>query len=81
MTPAAVIFDCDGVVVDSEEMTFDLLVEEFAAHGLPLTRAVIARDYIGGTMTDVARRARAAFVVHQRRDAGPSAQSARKTGS
>ncbi|WP_435257600.1 HAD family hydrolase [Thioclava sp. FR2] len=59
MTPKAVLFDCDGVVVDSEEMTFDLLVEEFAAHGLPLTRDVIARDYIGGTMADVARRARA----------------------
>lgn len=60
MIPAAVIFDCDGVIVDSEEMTFDLLVEEFADHGLPLTREVIARDYIGGTMADVARRARAA---------------------
>lgn len=58
MKPKAVIFDCDGVVVDSEEMTFDLLVEEFAAHGLPLPREVIARDYIGGTMADVARRAR-----------------------
>lgn len=58
MKPKAVIFDCDGVVVDSEEMTFDLLVDEFAAHGLPLSREVIARDYIGGTMADVARRAR-----------------------
>ena len=60
MTLAAVIFDCDGVIVDSEEMTFDLLVEEFAAHGLPLPRETIARDYIGGTMADVARRARTA---------------------
>lgn len=60
MPPKAVIFDCDGVVVDSEEMTFDLLVEEFTSHGLPLTRDVIARDYIGGTMVDVATRARAA---------------------
>lgn len=59
MIPKAVLFDCDGVVVDSEEMTFDLLVEEFAAHDLPLDREVIARDYIGGTMADVARRARA----------------------
>lgn len=58
MTPKAVLFDCDGVVVDSEEMTFDLLVEEFSAHGLPLTHDVIARDYIGGTMADVAHRAR-----------------------
>jgi HAD superfamily hydrolase (TIGR01509 family) len=59
LPPNAVIFDCDGVVVDSEEMTFDLLVDEFAQHGLILTRDVIARDYIGGTMADVANRARA----------------------
>ncbi|MFN4155099.1 MAG: HAD family hydrolase [Paracoccaceae bacterium] len=59
-TPKAVIFDCDGVVVDSEGMTFELLVGEFAAHGLPLTVEVIARDFIGGTMADVAARARAA---------------------
>ena len=56
--PKAVIFDCDGVIVDSEEMTFDLLVDEFATHGLPVSRDVIARDYIGGTMADVARRAK-----------------------
>lgn len=60
MIPKAVLFDCDGVVVDSEEMTFDLLVDEFSTYGLPLPREVIARDYIGGTMADVARRARAA---------------------
>lgn len=60
LPPAAVIFDCDGVIVDSEEMTFDLLADEFATHGLPLDRDVIARDYIGGTMADVASRAKAA---------------------
>lgn len=58
--PEAVIFDCDGVIVDSEGMTFDLLVDEFAAHGLHMPVERIARDFIGGTMHDVAGRARAA---------------------
>ncbi|MDP2082279.1 MAG: HAD-IA family hydrolase [Pseudotabrizicola sp.] len=60
MTPRAVIFDCDGVVVDSEGMTFELLVGEFASHDLLLPVEVIARDFIGGTMADVAHRARKA---------------------
>lgn len=60
MTPKAVIFDCDGVVVDSEEMTFVLLAEDFARHGLHLSVETIARDFIGGTMRDLALRARAA---------------------
>lgn len=60
MTPRAVLFDCDGVIVDSEAMTFVLLAEEFANHGLHLTPDEIARDFIGGTMTDVADRARRA---------------------
>lgn len=53
MTPAAVIFDCDGVIVDSEPASFELLSDEFARHGLPLSIAEIERDFIGGTMRDV----------------------------
>lgn len=58
MRPDAVLFDCDGVIVDSEPMTFVLLAEDFAQHGLHLSVAEIARDFIGGTMADVATRAR-----------------------
>ena len=58
--PAAVLFDCDGVIVDSEGPTFDLLAQDLAAHGLPLTRHVLETDYIGGTIETVAARARAA---------------------
>ena len=58
MTPKAVIFDCDGVLVDSEEMTFELLSQDFAEHGLYLTPSAIAQDFIGGTMAGVADLAR-----------------------
>ncbi len=33
------IFDCDGVVVDSEPVAFDLLGRDFAEHGLTLVAA------------------------------------------
>lgn len=60
MIPAAVLFDCDGVIVDSEGPTFDLLIADLAAHGLPLTLHQLEADYIGGTIETVAKRARAA---------------------
>ncbi|NHB76372.1 HAD family hydrolase [Rhodobacter calidifons] len=58
--PQAVLFDCDGVVVDSEGMTFDLFLKDLAAHGLPLTPEAFEADFVGGTVEMVARRARAA---------------------
>jgi HAD superfamily hydrolase (TIGR01509 family) len=58
--PAAVLFDCDGVIVDSEGPTFDLLLADLATLGLPLTRHELQANYIGGTIETVATRARAA---------------------
>ncbi|MDQ2066875.1 HAD family phosphatase [Xinfangfangia sp. CPCC 101601] len=58
--PKAVIFDCDGVLVDSEGPTFALLLTNLAQHGLPLTLHALETDYIGGTIETVATRARAA---------------------
>lgn len=58
--PAAVLFDCDGVVVDSEGPTLELFVEELALHGLPLTLAEFEADYLGQTVEMVARQATAA---------------------
>lgn len=52
--PKAVIFDCDGVIVDSEGPTCDLLLRDLAARGLPLTLAQLEAEFIGGTIEDVA---------------------------
>ena len=53
MTPAAVIFDCDGVVVDSEPIAFDLLAVDLAGYGLNMTRHQMESELLGGTMRGV----------------------------
>lgn len=58
MTPSLIIFDCDGVVVDSEPMTLQLLRDDLAAHGLDMTVAQVTQNFIGGTMSGVAAKAR-----------------------
>lgn len=57
--PQAVLFDCDGVIVDSEGPTFDLLIADLASHGLRLTRQQLETDYIGGTIEIIAGKIRA----------------------
>jgi HAD superfamily hydrolase (TIGR01509 family) len=58
--PEAVLFDCDGVVVDSEGPTFALFLQDLAAYGLPLTLAEFEAEFVGGTVELVGRRAREA---------------------
>ncbi len=60
MTPAAVIFDCDGVVVDSEHPTLLMVQADLARYGLPVTLEELNAKYVGGTVETVAARARAA---------------------
>lgn len=54
---AAVLFDCDGVLVDSEPTAFALLGEDLAQAGLPMSHPEMERLFIGGTIVGVARRA------------------------
>lgn len=56
-TIAAVLFDCDGVLVDSEPATFALLQEDFAAQGLHLSIPEMERLFIGGTIEGVRQQA------------------------
>lgn len=58
MMPGAVLFDCDGVLVDSEPAGFDLLEEDLAAHGLPMDRGEMERLFIGSTIAALAEKAR-----------------------
>ena len=46
----AVLFDCDGVVMDSEAISFDLLAEQMALYGRPMGHAQMRAMFLGGTM-------------------------------
>ena len=59
MRPAAVIFDCDGVVVDSEHPTLVMVRDDLERYGLRLTLEELEAGYIGGTVETVAEKARA----------------------
>ncbi|WP_339695005.1 HAD family phosphatase [Celeribacter baekdonensis] len=60
MTPNLVIFDCDGVIVDSEPPLLDFLLTEFATYGLELSLHELETKYVGGTIYSTAQRAREA---------------------
>ncbi len=48
-----VIFDCDGVLVDSETIALELDVEMLAEFGIPLARGEIIDRFLGRSNTDV----------------------------
>jgi len=50
MIPKAVLFDCDGVLVDSEATAFALLTADLAQYGLNLTQAEMEQRFLGGTI-------------------------------
>ncbi len=58
MRPAAVLFDCDGVLVDSEPVTDRVIAASLARHGLPFDAGEVHALFLGGTMAGVAETAR-----------------------
>jgi len=55
--PELVIFDCDGVLVDSEGISNEVLARALSAAGLPTSTADALRDYKGMLLRDVVARA------------------------
>ena len=45
MTPVAVIFDMDGVIVDSEPYSMQALIDELRSHGIDPTAEELRRSY------------------------------------
>jgi Zn-dependent protease with chaperone function len=54
-----IIFDCDGVLVDSETISNAVLARALTAEGLPTTLAQSRRDYQGLLLTEIDSRAQA----------------------
>ena len=48
-----VIFDCDGVLIDSEALVCRVDAEIFTAQGFPITAAEIARRFVGRSAADM----------------------------
>jgi beta-phosphoglucomutase-like phosphatase (HAD superfamily) len=57
VSPQLVIFDCDGVLVDSEVISNEVLAGALTAEGLPTTLAQARREYQGLLLADILTRA------------------------
>ncbi|ESW60410.1 MAG: HAD family hydrolase [Rhodobacter sp. CACIA14H1] len=47
MTPDLVIFDCDGVLIDSEVISARQLIEELKGYGVEMDMAFVSRHFLG----------------------------------
>lgn len=50
-----VIFDCDGVIADSETISADVLLDQLAELGLVLTSSDVRRNFLGRSFSTVAQ--------------------------
>ncbi|MFL5258891.1 MAG: HAD family hydrolase [Hyphomicrobiales bacterium] len=56
-----VIFDCDGVLIDSEALSCEVLIEELAREGIPVDREYVFKECIGHSFPAVAQKIGASF--------------------
>lgn len=53
-----VLFDCDGVLVDSEPLTQRVLADDLSRHGLQVRPSDVSGMFLGGTMAGLMQSAR-----------------------
>lgn len=58
-----VIFDCDGVLVDSEPISASVLIAELGALGLTITSDYVRDHFLGRSFPTVARNIRESFAI------------------
>lgn len=51
-----VIFDCDGVLVDSEPLSADVLMQMMQEQGLPISTEIFRRDFLGRSFATASKR-------------------------
>ncbi|KKB84234.1 hydrolase [Devosia limi DSM 17137] len=51
--PDLIIFDCDGVLVDSEPLAMRVLIAAIAMQGIDIDPAVAYRDYLGRSLLSI----------------------------
>lgn len=58
-----VVFDCDGVLIDSESISARMLVAELAGHGITVDLAYVAEHFLGRSYPVVLSQIRADFGI------------------
>ena len=58
MRPEAVLFDCDGVLVDSEPLTDEVIIANLSRYGLEISEDEVTDLFLGGTLAGVGEKAR-----------------------
>lgn len=54
--PSLIIFDCDGVLVDSETLSANVLMAEMERAGMPITLDIFRSDFLGRSLPSAAER-------------------------